>query len=192
MVSMLITSTQEPKTGEKTTNVGRFLLKRGILLVKESREMAPVKGDYGDILGISSVILSSAKSTHGDVQYGIKLEHLNEEGDVRGSAFLDFDELAEIISAFDFVDGIARQMLGQERDYTEVTYLTKDNVKFGFYQSEGHQHAFIDVGGYGQSLFLSLPKLQHLRKSIEAANAHLLSRGANTESVETSDEPSNC
>ena len=147
--------------------------------------MSAVKGEYGGKVSVSTLILSSAKSTRGDIQYGIKLEHIDEEGDMRASGFLDYDEIAEVIGALDFIHGVAEKMFGQPRDYTEVTYQTKDNLKFGFYQSEGQQQAFIDVGGYGQSLFISVPKLQNLKRSIEGAKEPLISRGADPDSVES-------
>ena len=172
--------TREEKKEEKNTNVSRFLAKRGILLVKEFRDMFPVRGDYSGKIGIATVILSTAKSAYADVQYGVKLEHLDEEGEIRGSGFLDYDEIDEVIGAFDFLDGVSQQMLNQQRDYTEVTYSTKDNLKFGFYQLDGQQHGFIDVGGYGESLFLSVSNLRLLRESIHAAKQHLLSQGAET------------
>lgn len=172
--------TREPPKEAKSTNVGQFLAKRGIILVKEFRDILAVKGEYGGKIDVATVVLSSAKSTRGDVQFGVKLEHIDSNGDTRGSGFLDYDELDELIGAFDFVDGVASQMKGQLRDYTEVTYSTKDNMKFGFYQSEGQQQAFVDVGGYGESLFISLPRLKQLQQSIEAAKSHLLSRGAET------------
>jgi len=180
-VSALVPTTK--KTEEKSTNVGRFLAKRGVLLIKEFREISAVKGEHGDRISVSTLILSSAQSACGDVQYGVKLEHIGEEGEMRASGFLDYDEVAEVIGAFDFIQDVAEKMFGQPRDYTEVTYLTKDNLKFGFYQSEGHQQAFIDVGGYGQHLFLSLPRLQNLKLTIGAAKEHLTSRGADAESA---------
>jgi hypothetical protein len=45
---------------------------------------------------------------------------------------LDYDEIAEVIEALGFIDDVAKKMFGQQRDYTEVNYLTKDNLKFGF------------------------------------------------------------
>ena len=52
------------------------------------------------------------------MQYGIKLEHTDEDGDMRGSGFLDYDEIAELIGAFDFIHRVANKMVGQQRDYT--------------------------------------------------------------------------
>ena len=181
----LIPTVKAEKEDEKSTNVGRFLARRGVLLIKEFRDMSGVKGEYGGMLSVSTLILSSAQTTRSDVQYGVKFEHTDDDGDIRGSGFLDYDEIAELISAFDFILSVANKMVGQQRDYTEVTYLTKDNLKFGFYQLDGQQHAFIDVGGYGQSLFISVSKLQKLKSCIEAARQHLVSRGADPETPET-------
>lgn len=180
----LVPPRKEGDTGERGTNVGRFLAKRGLLLMKESRDFGAVRCDYGDKISISTLILSSAKSTRGNTSYGIRFGHADEEGVERESAFLDFDEIDEFVGAFDFVDNLARQMLNQQRDYTEITYSTKDNIKFGFYQAEGQQHAFIDVGGYGNSAFLDVGKLQTLKRIIQAATQHLVSRGADSENLE--------
>lgn len=179
-----LTPLKNENTAEQNTNVGRFLAKRGILLVKEFRDMMPVAGDYGGRLGIATLILSTAQLTYGDVQYGVKLEHLDEERELQGSGFVDYDELEEILGAFDFLANVAQQMAGQQRDYTEVTYSTKDNLKFGFYQSNGLQQAFIKISEYGGSLFMSVPQLQLVRKSVEAAKQHLISRGAEAASTE--------
>jgi hypothetical protein len=123
---------KDETTEDKKTNVGRFLAKRGILLIKEFRDMLSVYGDYPGKITISSLILSTAKSTHGEVLYGVKLEHLDDDNAVQGSGFLDYDEIEEVVGAFDFLDSVAQQMLVQQRDYTEVTYSTKDNLNSGF------------------------------------------------------------
>jgi hypothetical protein len=124
-MSALIPTVKAEKEDEKSTNVGRFLARRGILLIKEFRDMSAVKGEYGGKVSVSTLILSSAQTTRGDVQYGVKLEHTDEDGDIRGSGFLDYDEIAELIGAFDFIHSVANKMVGQQRDYTEVTYQTK-------------------------------------------------------------------
>jgi hypothetical protein len=48
-------------TEDKSTNLGRFMAKRGVLLVKEFREISAVKGEYGGRVSISTLVLSSAK-----------------------------------------------------------------------------------------------------------------------------------
>lgn len=180
-MSAMIPADKEKTSEEKSTNVGRFLARRGVLMVKEMREMTAVKGDFGGRIEISSIILSSAPSNAGDVQFGVRLEQFDDEGDSQGSGFLDFDELSELIGALDFIAGVASKMLHEQRDYTEVTYQTKDNLKFGFYQMEGDQRAFANIDSYRGMMFLSLNRLQSLKKSIEAAKIYLVSRGADAE-----------
>lgn len=92
-MSALIPTVKAEKEDEKSTNVGRFLARRGVLLIKEFRDMSAVKGEYGGKVSVSTLILSSAQTTRGDVQYGVKLEHTDEDGDIRGSGFLDYDEM---------------------------------------------------------------------------------------------------
>jgi hypothetical protein len=176
----LIRHEQSREDGESGTNVGRFLAKRGLLLMKESREIGTVKCDYGKKIAISSLLISAASSasSRGETNFGIRVEESDEYGQVQGGAFLDFDELAEFIGALSFVDNIAKQMLQQQRDYTEITYSTKDNVRFGFYQSHGQQQGFLDIKGYGDSVFLSIDKLQTAKQLVETARKYLLSRGA--------------
>jgi hypothetical protein len=50
------------------------------------------------------LILSSAKSTYGDVQYGAKVEHLDAEGETLVTGFLDYDEIDEVTRACDFLE----------------------------------------------------------------------------------------
>ena len=92
-MSALIPTVKAEKEDAKSTNVGRFLARRGVLLIKEFRDMSAVKGEYGGKVSVSTLILSSAQTTRGDVQYGVKLEHTDEDGDIRGSGFLDYDEM---------------------------------------------------------------------------------------------------
>jgi hypothetical protein len=146
--------------------------------MQESREISQMKGQYGDHLSVTAVMFSVMKSTSRNTSYGIGLERSDPNGNADSSAFLDFDELQELIEAFDFIASLAPQMLREERDYTEVTYSTKDNVKFGFFQKDQRQQAFIVVEPRGDNMFLSVEKLASVRRAIVDARAHLISRGA--------------
>jgi len=60
-MSALIPTVKAEKEDEKSTNVGRFLARRGVLLIKEFRDISAVKGEYGGKVSVSTLILSSAK-----------------------------------------------------------------------------------------------------------------------------------
>ena len=165
---------------DEGTNVKRFLSMRGILLVKEFREINVVKCEYRKKINISTAIISTmaTATTKGDVNYGLKLEAFDEDGRDDGSAFIDFDEFDELISAFDFIESLSKQMIVQKRDYTEVNFITKDNIKFGFYQSEGRQMGFINLNSYSDLTFVTIPILKFFKQNIEYAKNYLVSRGA--------------
>ena len=117
------------------TNVRCFLAHRGAIVIKETREIGKLRGSYSDSIVVSTMIIAVVKDLTRNTTYGVKLERL--EGSNSGatsSVLLDFDELEEVMGAFDFIATSATELRAQQRDYTEVTYSTKDNARFGFYQ----------------------------------------------------------
>lgn len=170
-----------PAHESEGTNVRRFLAQRGVLVIRESRDIGRLKGQYSDSINIASVLFSIIKGTTQDATFGVQLERIDSDGNTESSAFLDFDELAELIEAFDFISSVAPKMAREQRDYTEVSYSTKDNVKFGFYQKDGQQLAFVNVQAHGDSTFLPVEKLQQMKQSLVNAQTHLISRGAAVE-----------
>src|SRR5262244_1401504 len=123
------------------TNVRRFLAYRGAIVVKEIRDVGKFKGNYGDTISIATMILAVVKGTTRQTSYGVQLERTDRDANTTSSVFLDFDELDELMEAFDFIRALAAEIRSQQRDYTEVTYSTKDNARFGFYQSEQQQQS---------------------------------------------------
>jgi hypothetical protein len=109
----------------------------------------------------------------------VKLERTDENGNTTSSVFLDFDELSELMEAFGFIRSIATELRVRQRDYTEVAYSTKDHARFGFYQSEHGQQAFIALNPHSTSTFLAVEHLSVLKQLLRTAQEHLVSRGAN-------------
>ena len=55
-MNALIPTVKAEKEDEKSTNVGRFSARRGVLLIKEFRDMSAIKGEYGGKVSVSTVI----------------------------------------------------------------------------------------------------------------------------------------
>lgn len=159
------------------TNVARFLANRGAIVIKETRAIGRCKGEHGDAISVETVLLNVVKGTKKETSYGIRLER-TASGDFESAVFLDYDELSEFIAAIDFISKTASQLQNQKRDYTEVTYSTKDSAKVGFYHSDGGQLAFLSLSNHRGSTFLPLPRLVVLKDLIETAEGYLKSRGA--------------
>lgn len=170
---------QEPQETPGST-VKSFLASRGLLIIKEFRPINVVKCEYGTRINLETAIISTMASATipGKVSYGVKFEMQDTQGDEQGSAFLDLDEFDEVISALEFINKLALEMANQQRDYTEVNFVTKDDIKFGFFQSEGRQLAFTKLQSYGNSAYLNLNMLKFVKENLEWAKSYLISRGA--------------
>jgi hypothetical protein len=166
---------------DEGSNLRRFMAHRGALIMQESREISQVRGQYGELLSVTAVLFSIMKGASRKTSYGVRIERSNRDGSSEASAFLDFDELQELVDAFDFISALAPKMLLEQRDYTEVTYSTKDNVKFGFFQKDQQQQAFVVVASRGGNVFVSVETLASVRQAILSARTHLMSRGATLE-----------
>jgi hypothetical protein len=80
----------------------------------------------------------NVKGTERQVSVGVKFEQAETDTQTASAAFVDSDEVEEFLGAFRFIASSAGQMAHDRRDYTEVTYSTRDDVTIGFYQ-DGHK-----------------------------------------------------
>lgn len=168
-----------PQPIEPATNVGRFLAKRGVLVMKEFRHFRKIKCEYGTTLEITTLVLSIAQSHNAERSFGLKLEHKNRDG-IDESCFLDFDELLELLQAIKYIFNIAKEIREEDRDYTEFEYSTKESMKVGFFQSppDRRQQAFFDVRPGGSMMFISFDQLKEIFGVIKDAREHLVGLGA--------------
>jgi hypothetical protein len=163
---------------QPATNVGRFLARRGVLVMKEFKEFGKIRCEFGPTLTITTLILAIAQSLNADRTFGVKLE-CKDSDDRTDSSLLDIDEIAEFLHAIKYIFNIAKEVRGQARDYTEFIYSTKDGVRVGFYQRvDGQQQAFIDVSPRGETIFISFDRLREVFNTIKLAREHLIEKGA--------------
>ena len=92
---------------------------------------------------------------------------------------IDFDELHELMEAFDFINSLASNLKSQKCDYTEVIYSTKDEARIGFYQENSqNQQAFVGISPHGETTFLDLAQFMKLKGILVQAKEYLITRGA--------------
>lgn len=169
-------SDQAPGDG---SSVRRFMARRGAIVIKEIRDMGSAQGVYGDRVLVSAVVIAVVQHGKREMSHGVKLERTDRDRNSTASVFLDYEELAELKEALEFIAGTAQQFGSQERDYTEVTYSTRDHAKLGFYQDkDGNQQAFVELQPHHDMSFLELPELTRFKLLLEKGKLHLESRGA--------------
>jgi hypothetical protein len=160
------------------TEARRFLARRGAVAVRETRDIGVVAGLYMDDLLVSTMVIAIVKGPHREMSYSVKVERRDEDKNTTTSVLLDYDEVPELLEAFDFISGNALDMEGKQRDYTEVTYSTKDGARFGFFQNKGAQQMFVALQPHGETTFVADHDFPRLKSLLSQAKAHLDSKGA--------------
>jgi hypothetical protein len=154
----------------------RFLAARGVIIMKENRIVASVPSAYGAPLDVAGQVLVIVKNTERQVSTGVKFEQAETTTHIGSAAFVDSDELDEFLGAFTFISTSAVHMAHDSRDYTEVTYSTRDNVTIGFYQDGQKQQAFVKLGASSPLMFFRVEALQNIRGAVVQAREHVEDR----------------
>jgi hypothetical protein len=161
------------------TSVRRFMARRGAIVVKETRDIGSVQGIYSDKILLAAVVIAVVQHGKREMSYGVQLERVAQDRNTTASVFLDFEELGELKDALDFISATAKDFGSQQRDYTEITYSTRDRARLGFYQDKnGNQQAFVELQPHSDMSFFELDELTRLKLVLEKGKFHLESRGA--------------
>ena len=169
------------------TRINRFLANRGVIIIKETKDIGTIKCKYSAKLKAETMVLATAKSSTKVSQrsFGIKLESTDSKAH-ESSALLDFDESEEFCSAITFIHEASQRIVTEKRDYTEATFSTKDLIQIGFYQTvDQDQKAFVRLGVRGGLCFIPISSLPTVKRLIEAARDHLIKKGAGTEELQS-------
>jgi hypothetical protein len=158
------------------SNMRQSLAERGVIIMKESRTVANVPSTYGPPIEVGGQILVIVKGTNRELVVGVKLEQSETERQIASAAFIDSDEIDEFLAAIDFIVTSAAHMAHDRRDYTEVTYSSKDDVTVGFYQDGLKQQAFMRLGFGSPLIFIGLETVRVVRSAIAEARAHAENR----------------
>ena len=159
------------------TNLRNFMAHRGAIIVKEIRNIGKLEAQYNAKLEVETLILRVVREKKDNLIYGIVLKHIDEKGRDESTVNLDFDEIDELVNAIDFIKNTSNDLMGTQRDYTEVMYATKDNAKLGFFQNLGSQTAFISLNNRS-SMFLDVNRIGEVQNILRTARAHLVTAGA--------------
>jgi hypothetical protein len=108
------------------------------------------------------------KGANRQLAVGVKLEQSETDRHAASAAFIDSDEIDEFLGALDFIVKTAGHVAHDRRDYTEVTYSSKDNVTIGFYQDGLKQQAFVRLAvgvGIRRAGFPRRDAIRHCRRT---------------------------
>ncbi len=165
-----------------STKMGRFLARRGTLIIKETRPIGRFFTTHEDVIQVHTMIIALGNETNRQMIFGVKIEHMDQEDKILCSVLIDFDELDELLGALDLIQSTAADLMDLQRDYTECEYVTKDVARFGFYQNKQEQQGYLSLVPGGDSIFVAVDDFGMLGKLMAMAQSHLVSCGASNES----------
>jgi hypothetical protein len=150
-LSQTQTQTDEQQAKSPTTKIGSFLAKKGRVVVKDFYTVGTVYGRYGTSVELSGLVIyepgQEAQRIRGlkiQVKGGGRIESEN-------SSFLDFDEAESFAKAISYLTSTLTTWKTVDKEYTEITFSTKDNFSLGFYQKGRGQTCFSESGNVGKS-----------------------------------------
>jgi hypothetical protein len=179
-MSESVADSEDRGSDRARTAIGQFLTHRGVIIIKETREIGSLKCEQGKKVAAETMTLATAKGSRKMLAkiFGIRLEATLDDGGTR-SAVLDFEEAEEFCNALYFLHEAALRLAPLKTDHTEATYSTRDMIQVGFYQStEQEQLAFVQLGESGDFCFFQVAALLSFKRLIEAARSYLVVRGA--------------
>lgn len=162
-----------PAPPREGSTMRRFLAERGVIMMRESRTIGIVSTAYGTPLEVGGQVLVIVKNTERQVSVGVKFEQDESDTKLGSASFVDADELDEFLGAFAFITTSAKQMAHDHRAYTEVTYVTRDDVTIGFYQDGLKQQAFMRLGIGSPLMFFRVDAIQDIRAAVVQAREHV-------------------
>jgi hypothetical protein len=159
----------------------RFMVAKGLLVRKDQLTVGSMRSDHGGRLTLKTTILSMGNTLASKKTYGVVLSFEGDDGSTKGVDHIDFDELAEIAEAIDFMQDLAPKMSREACEYTEVKYASKEGLSFGFYQSPDGQHGFVSTDSNHESAFMPVSRLRNLGDLFKRSREMLLASGAESE-----------
>lgn len=165
------------KNAESGTTLRNFMANRGAIIIKEMKPIGSTHGEYGSFLEVETIVLRVIRGTTQNDAHGVLLIIKSAGNESEEKVHLDFDEIEELINALQVIRHTSTELGRNKTDYTEVIYATKDNAKFGFYQSNSEQMGFVNIGYQGQMFHIVHNNIE-IEKLLQLAVEHLRTKGA--------------
>jgi hypothetical protein len=170
VIAITFASAQERQKPQ--TKLEEIFLSKGDLLIREFYPLQK-KGVTGDT-SFDWIIVKKAGQERNAVS-GLKVEISDYSRTIsnKQSAFLDSEEVKELISSIDYFMNLSDQYRVQPpATYTEAYFSTKGDFKIGFYCDGKDMKGFMSAGSIGSvSTFFDIKKFPDIKSILEDAIA---------------------
>ena len=122
-MSEIVADSEDRGPERPRTIIGRYLAHRGVIIIKETREIGALKCEQGKKVAAETLMLATARGSQEQLgkTFGIRLESPCDDGGTQ-SAVLDYDETEEFCNAIQFLYEAALRLAPLKTDHTEATF----------------------------------------------------------------------
>lgn len=131
---------------EPATKLEAFLTKKGQLIVKDFYSLGKINGKFGAVIKFDALVVYQPGHEAQRIR-GLRIEIT--EGDrleISNASFLDMDELESLAKAISYMNDLLAKWQTENKEYTEVIFMTKGDFRIGFYQQGNLLNAFSSSG----------------------------------------------
>jgi hypothetical protein len=129
-----------------------FLAKKGKLIIRDVFAIAEFPSARGDRIRFAAVTAYEPNQEASKVK-GMRIDVIDTHGNSQ-RLFFDLDEIAGLIKAAGYMSENTITWRGQIKEFSEISYTTKSDFKFGFLQKGQQQTPFISTGPNSEPCFL--------------------------------------
>lgn len=151
------------------------LTQKGKLIIEEHYELGEVAGDleFGEKIEFTSLVIYEPGEESKKVR-GLKITFIfSKPREISYYAFLDLDEIEGISKAIEYIVNLSNKWKNTEKEYTEISFSTKDDFQICFFQNKTEQEAMSFIDRHG--IVFSSPQDLNSVKALLTKGLNLLS-----------------
>jgi hypothetical protein len=134
------------------TKIEAALAKKAKLIIRDVFAIAEFPSAKGDRIRFMAVAAYEPNQEASKVK-GMRIDIIDTHGNSQ-RLFFDLDEIAGLIKATEYMSENAIAWKAQIKEFTEISYSTKSDFKFGFFQKGQQQTPFLSTGPTNEACLL--------------------------------------
>jgi hypothetical protein len=134
------------------TKIEALLARKGKLIIRDVYAIAEFPSARGDRIRFAAIAVYEPNQEASKVK-GMRIDVVDMHGNSQ-RLFFDLDEIAGLIKAAGYMSDNAVTWKGQIKESAEISYSTKSDFKFGFFQKVQQQTPFIATSSNSENCLL--------------------------------------
>ncbi len=178
LASLVFQSAYPQEEGVKgsSSKIKATLSDKGKILIKDFYSLGTIKCLPSGTMEISALVLYEP-GKEAERQRGVKITINSGDAEKRSnSIYIDNDELNYFNGVVVYMIQVSTLWKGTNRDSSETTFTTKDNLRLGFFQRTMEQVGFAECPGGKLTVYFDVEDLKTIKRILDNAKTILTAK----------------